>query len=248
MKSLPVICLTLISPLPAQDEAASESSPFPPKENHSITFETFSLPLADAADLIRSGIQDPELYETCVARLSSSEIRQESLTVIRCRSSERVASESILETIYPTEYEPPEIPNSVTIAPATPPAAPAPSDSIDKERLKDWVTPATPTAFETRNLGITVEVAPITHAETDFITLNIAPEWVRLVGRSSHGQGFSKCEMPEIEKQSISTAVDLLPAKPFLLGTFNRSPESTEGPTATTRVWFAFVTITPTQP
>jgi len=65
--------------------------------------------------------------------------------VVHAQNGQRAKVESISEFIYATEYDPPEVPNEPNLS--------------DKSELP--VTPATGAAFETRNLGTTVEVDPV---------------------------------------------------------------------------------------
>lgn len=239
MKAILLFAIVLVSmPLRAEEAEA--------KTNLSVRLETFSMSLAAAAGLIRQVVDDPKLYENSITMTAAGTARQESLTVLRCRSGEKSVNESVLETIYPTEYEPAEIPNSISVADSKGAEAGVPAPVIGQ--LKDLITPATPTSFETRDLGIIAEIEATIHAETGLATLRIAPEWIRLVGRSAYGEGVSKLEMPEIESQGLTTAVEVRLDKPFLLGTLNRSPESTVDPQAATRVWFAFVTVSKVEP
>lgn len=243
MKTLLILLATSFA-LPL---GAEELNPFDVQEaNLSVRFETFSMTLTDAAALLRGGLDDPKLYEASVTRTAAATAKQESLTVLRCQLSSKALSESLLESIYPGEYEPPEIPNSITITDTGGEKVDVPASAVGQ--LRDIVTPATPTTFETRNLGITLEVDVQAHSDPGVVQLTIAPEWARLVGRSTYGQGVSKLEMPEIESQRLTTGANVRLDKPFLLGTFNRSPESTVDPQAATRVWFAFVTVSKVEP
>lgn len=108
---------------------------------------------------------------------------------IVARSGERATIEIIREFIYPTEYEPPEIPNNfgggggfnngggnnnggggaVGGGGAFP------------------VTPATPTAFETRNTGVILEVEPTLGDDGYTIDLRFAPEIVEFEGFVNYG-------------------------------------------------------------
>lgn len=65
--------------------------------------------------------------------------------------------EQVREFIYPTEYDPPEIPNQFAGVPGSQPP----------------VTPATPTAFETRKLGQMIEVEPTVSADNKTVGLNV---------------------------------------------------------------------------
>jgi general secretion pathway protein D len=104
---------------------------------------------------------------------------------ITARSGQKATIEIIREFIYPTEYEPPQIPTNVggnggnfgglggigggNSGGTTP------------------VTPATPTAFETRNTGVTLEIEP-TIGENDFmIDLRFIPEIVEFEGFINYG-------------------------------------------------------------
>lgn len=235
--------LLLFSPVLAADEPRKENAK-PATRNISIVFEAISLPLAEAAGMIREGQTDDGLYESCVRKITSKEARQECLTVVRSVDDYSARSEAVLETTYPTEYEPPETPNHVAVDQPFD-EKPVPPATIDLDRL---VSPATPTAFETRNLGVSIESSAEILSDPTLIALRITPEWVRLIGQSTHGQGKSTTPMPEIEKQGMHTSVTLRPGKPFLLGTFNRTPESKVAPEQAERVWFAFVTARVVEP
>jgi len=109
---------------------------------------------------------------------------------VMARSGNRAKIEVIREFIYPTEYDPPEIPTnfgstgSLLGGGASSGAFP--------------VTPATPTAFETRNTGVTLEVDPVLGADEFTIDLNLAPEVVEFDGFINYGSPIS------------TTATDLL--------------------------------------
>ena len=71
--------------------------------------------------------------------------------ILDARSGEKALAESINEFIYPTEYEPPEIPTKVSV-----PERPDGLNPDEMKLLRMMRTPATPTSFETRNLGTTL--------------------------------------------------------------------------------------------
>lgn len=75
----------------------------------------------------------------------------------------------VREFIYPTEYEPPELPTQVGSGAGSP------------------VTPATPTAFEKRDVGITLEVLPVVGAEKRFVDITINPSFVEFDGFVNYG-------------------------------------------------------------
>jgi general secretion pathway protein D len=131
-------------------------------------------------------------------------------TITRSGQSSKI--EIVREFIYPTEYEPPELPNNVgqddgglvIIGPggiaviggggggATP------------------VTPATPTAFETKQVGITLEVLPVVDANKQFVTVTLNPVFSDFDGFVNYGspinsttQGLLGAQTVEITKNAI---------------------------------------------
>ena len=97
---------------------------------------------------------------------------------ITARSGEKATIEIIREFIYPTEYDPPQLPGGGGGGGGGGGAA------IVVPRI---VTPANPTAFETRNTGVTLEIEP-TLADNNFmIDLRFVPEIVEFEGFINYG-------------------------------------------------------------
>ena len=106
------------------------------------------------------------------------------------RSGERSKIEIIREFIYPTEYEPPEI-------------ADVGDDDVEEDEDDDGggdftvigpgvipivpITPSHPTAFETRSVGVTLEVEPTVGPHKRIITLSLNPELVEFDGFINYG-------------------------------------------------------------
>ena len=88
-------------------------------------------------------------------------------TVTRSGQASNIAI--VREFIYPTEYEPPELPTQVGSGGGTP------------------VTPATPTAFEKKDVGITLEVLPVVGPERRFIDISINPSFIEFDGFVNYG-------------------------------------------------------------
>jgi len=99
------------------------------------------------------------------------------------RSGERATIEIIREFIYPTEYEPPELPQSVGVGGGLG----GDGDGGNQGANIFPVTPATPTAFETRNTGVTLEVEPILGEDGYTIDLTFKPEIVEFEGFINYG-------------------------------------------------------------
>lgn len=89
------------------------------------------------------------------------------------RGGEMAKIEVIREFIYPTEYDPPELPTS--------------SQSLTSGGNTAIATPANPTAFQTRNVGVTLQVDPVIGADGFTIDLNLNPEVVEFEGFINYG-------------------------------------------------------------
>ena len=131
---------------------------------------------------------------------------------ILARSGEQAKIEIIREFIYPTEYEPPELPNSVGSNNG------GGGGGIIGGVLGGGVgvgggggggfpvTPATPTAFETRNTGVTLEIEPTLGGDGYTIDLRFAPEIVEFEGFVNYG---SPIQAPSTNAAGISTPVTI---------------------------------------
>ena len=96
------------------------------------------------------------------------------------RSGQRASIDITRDFPYPTEYDPPEIPQDGGAfggfgvgGDGAPPSFP--------------VTPAHPTGFEVRNVGTHLEVEPIVGADNYTIELNLAPEFNQFEGFINYG-------------------------------------------------------------
>jgi hypothetical protein len=244
-------------PYRAPSATAAKTEP-EPQPVISICYENFSVPLSMAAALQREKLTDSALYGKLIAELGKDAVRQEILQVLRCGEGHIAKTESVSESIYPTEYSysseysyseysySADSSQQHNLAPkAAPPATSGPrSDLGSGERV-----PALPNAFDTRNTGHTLELEATLSADRGgHLDLRIAPESVALVGRTSYGQEFSTTEMPEFESQRLKTRVTAKLDGPTLLGTMSRPPVSRVDPDSANRVWFAFVTPTLVMP
>lgn len=140
---------------------------------------------------------------------------------VLARSGEKAVIEVIREFIYPTEYEPPELPSSVG-------SSSSGSSLIDGGSTSSFpVTPATPTAFETRNTGVTLEIEPTIGENNYTIDLRFAPELVEFEGFINYGSPIqspgtdalgnpvqvtiteNRIEMPVFSTRRVTTALTI---------------------------------------
>lgn len=153
------------------------------------------------------------------------------------RSGQKSTTESIEEFIYPTEYEPATMPEKI--------------ESKDKEEAekskvtpRDYAVGPTPTAFETRNLGSTLEIEPTIGEDGKLIDLRFIPEMTYHVGnttwaewKDSHGE--CNVQMPKFYIARINTQVTLVTGQYTMAAAL--SPKSKEGFPDFTRKLMIFV-------
>ncbi|MEM7385685.1 MAG: type II and III secretion system protein, partial [Verrucomicrobiota bacterium] len=141
---------------------------------------------------------------------------------ITTKSGQRGRIEVIRELIYPTEYDPPELPQQVG------------SDIVGGGGdggeggggVSSFpVTPANPTAFTTRSTGVTMEVDPQIGPDGYTVDLTLAPEVVEFDGFVNYGSPITatgtnqngqpiqvvitenRIEMPVFSTRRVTTAV-----------------------------------------
>lgn len=138
---------------------------------------------------------------------------------VMTRSGQSSSISIIREFIYATEYEPPELPNSIgnTGGGVSP------------------VTPATPTAFDKKDVGITLEVLPVVDDKKQYINVTLNPVFSDFDGFVNYGspinttvQGTLGPEtvavtdnailMPIFSKQAITTSVDVADGATVVVG------------------------------
>ncbi len=92
---------------------------------------------------------------------------------VTTKSGQRAVIEIVREFRYPTAYDRPQLPTfSSSLGGGTAPAV---------------VTPTTPTTFETRNTGVTLEVEPVVGPDGVTIDLNLVPQVVEFEGFINYG-------------------------------------------------------------
>lgn len=138
--------------------------------------------------------------------------------IVTTRSGMRAVIEDIKEIRYATEYHPP----TVSINPNTP-VEPA----IKVAPTVDVVTfEGVPSAFETRNTGVTLEVEPVLKEDGKAIDLNIVPQHVRLEGfhkitiEGAARKGKVIVEQPEFKTNKVTTTVTMQSGQRILMGVY----------------------------
>lgn len=98
---------------------------------------------------------------------------------VTARSGQKATIKMIRAFPYPIEFHPPQIPQKGIVA----------SNDVltNNAFVSQTVTPATPTRFEVRNTGITMEVEPLIGPDGFTIDLNLSPEVVDFEGFVNYG-------------------------------------------------------------
>lgn len=97
---------------------------------------------------------------------------------VTAKSGEQATIEIIREFIYPTEFDPPQIPQTF---------GGAASGDGDTFISTFPVTPTTPSAFMTRNTGVTMAVSPVVGPDGQTIDLQLEPQVVEFEGFINYG-------------------------------------------------------------
>lgn len=126
-----------------------------------------------------SGVFTDPQFQTVLRALSQKkEVDMASSPSVVVRSGERASIMLVREFIYPTEFDPPEIPQ----------------EAIGGAGAAFPVTPTTPTAFETRDVGTTLEVEPVISQDGTSVELSLAPAVVEFEGFVNYGSPIQTFE------------------------------------------------------
>ena len=129
---------------------------------------------------------------------------------VTTKSGLRAVIEIVREFRYPTEFSPPQIPqtigsnNSVSTGILDPLTGLITGSSGAAQSFP--VTPTTPTSFETRNTGVTLEVEPQVGPDGQTIDLTLAPSVTEFEGFINYGSPISsngKILTPNVINQPI---------------------------------------------
>lgn len=113
--------------------------------------------------------------------------------------------EQVREFIYPTEYDPPEIPNSFGVVQV----GNTQITFLDQDPVFP-ATPATPTAFETRKLGKSIEVEPTVAADNKTISLNVLMDFTDFSGFINYGTPITNSAFLINGQPSVVTPNEIL--------------------------------------
>ncbi|MFC7337177.1 Amuc_1098 family type IV pilus outer membrane protein [Haloferula chungangensis] len=124
------------------------------------------------------------------------------------RSGQAASIRVTQELTYPTEYEPPELPNSVggggTVDLGTGAVTP------DAAGVSP-VTPATPTSFEMRETGIVMEVLPTVSQNKRYVDITLAPNITDFDGFLNYGSPINSSAPGGLGGFGVPVEVEITP-------------------------------------
>ncbi len=111
------------------------------------------------------------------------------------RSGQASKVELVREFIYPTQYEPAQVPQTTSSTGTSP------------------VTPATPTDFQKRDVGITLDVLPVADADKRYIDITLSPSFSDFNGFVNYGSPINSTQNTLLGTKTteISTNEILMP-------------------------------------
>jgi general secretion pathway protein D len=142
-----------------------------------LLFPSMGLSSAAPAFFGLAGVfTDPQFQVVIRALNQKKGVDLLSAPTVTTKSGQRAVIEVVREFRYPTQFQPPQIPQTVGSTSGTVGG----TTSVP-------ITPTTPTAFETRNTGVTLEVEPVVGPDGMTIDLNLVPQVVEFEGFINYG-------------------------------------------------------------
>ena len=130
-----------------------------------------------------SGIFTNPQFQVVIRALNQKKgVDMMSAPKVTTKSGNKAVIKVVRNFPYPTEFSPPQPPQPAAVGGVT--ITQIPAGSILSGGI---VTPTTPTAFETRDIGVTLEVEPVIGPDNYTIDLNLSPEVVEFEGFINYG-------------------------------------------------------------
>jgi hypothetical protein len=227
--------------VPQAQQATPQAPPEEPVADHKlirVQVEFIDVAHQQLTELMfgdHTSTNDTELRKKVGELVAKHEATVVETMICTAKCAQKATAESIQEFIYPTEYEPAAVPVSEKTN-----AAGEKTVAYDK----DLATGPTPSAWDTRNVGSTLEVEPNLSADGKLIDLRLVPEIVYNTGNFTwtewHDQrGNADIKMPLFYTLRINAAVFAVPGQQLLVAAL--SPKGPDGNTDFTRKVMVFV-------
>lgn len=189
-------------------------------ENYQVILETFDLSRTDFAALLEGAGDDEAIYRHTVDGLAANRVKLVQITEQTTRAGVRTVLESIHEVRYPTQFEPPSAEEDAPF----------------------------PTAFETRNAGLTFEeeltMDPAGKQGTMALSIRSTKLQKFVDFPGTPGRANSATTSPLFATRGLTTNIIFVENSPRFLGTLSVAGEDTS-PLETVRIAFLRVRQNP---
>ncbi len=155
--------------------------------------------------------------------------------ILTTKSGQRAVVEQVDEFRYATEYDPP----GKTVTTESPTPQDTPADAVDPAATTEakpaepppvkttttGISNGGPTAFETRNVGVTFEVEPVISADGEMIEMNFVPQHVRFLKweaaslETTPGEKVT-VQQPRFVTNKVTTSITFRNGERKLIGLF----------------------------
>jgi len=182
-------------------------------QNVAVVVEYVAVEHTDLTKLLRAHRKagtDTGLREDVGKLMEAGQATLLEITQMVTRSGQPIQSESVAEIIYPTEYDPAELPQKVE------------GPIEDPSKL---ITPATPSAFQVRNTGFTVKALPMLGPSGEIIDLDLVSEVVKHDRDRISGQREAQIAYPLFYTMTVSTNLSAPVGEYMLAGVHTPSEE-----------------------
>jgi general secretion pathway protein D len=150
---------------------------------------------------VASAMTDPQFQVVVRALNQAKGVDLLSSPSITAKDQEEATIEIVREFRYPTEFTPPQIPQTSGAATAGAANQAAPPPVV--------VTPTTPSAFDKRNTGVTLKVTPSIKGDNYAIDLDLKPEVIEFEGFINYGSPIQTVSISAVAGIQTPTPVTL---------------------------------------
>jgi len=180
-----------------------------------ISLQFIEMPHATLTEILADQEKNGQrIHDKTMALSKSGQAKMLETCLVVCRSGQKACTESVREEIFPTEYEPPQLPFFRPPTPEEQAALPPPP--LRHPSLRSA------TAFEPRNTGMSLEVEATT-SSGGMLELRLAPEWVtplRVENWMKHVDQWGEASvlMPTYEALRFSSSIHIKPGQFEMVG------------------------------
>jgi len=260
----PEIWIAFLHATPQRQTAAEDKAAKPADWSAvNLEYSWYSLDRQQAREILVNPTSLEAPWEKLQAAIAQKKARFEHLTTIKTTSGQRAVAEEVEESRFAGDYDPDGQSQTANQTDPAPAAAESPAKKEGKKQASpkeetaanpsdanSGTSPGGPIAFETRNLGVTIEVEPTVDPAGTSVEVNQALQNVAYLGDlKATGIAAKYPPQPVFEKRMITSTQNLPVGRHVLVGTLNPpGADGVNGQVDTGRTWIVFVRGTPNEP